>query len=83
MCNDCTTFATFNKLSLPIVIELGDDNSVTATHYGFVDVIQGYQVEAFLTPTFRLSLQSINQLDLGGHTTMIAGGKSSITCPSS
>jgi hypothetical protein len=56
----------FKKLSFPIVIELGDNNSVTAAHYGFVDVIQDYQVEALLTPTFRLSLLSINQLDLVG-----------------
>jgi len=70
MCNDRSNFSIFNKLSLPIVIELGDNNSVTATHYGFVDVIQGYQVGALYTPTFRLSLLSINQLDLGGHTTI-------------
>jgi len=73
----------FNNLSLPIVIELGDNNSVTATHYGFVDVIQGYQVEALHTPTFRLSLLSIHQLDLGGNTTIFRNGKSSITSPSS
>jgi hypothetical protein len=40
MCNDCTSFSTTKKLSLPIVIELGDNNSVTATHYRCVDVIQ-------------------------------------------
>ena len=51
MCNDRSTFSTFKTLSLPIVIELGDKNSVTATHYGFVD-IQGYQIEALHTPTF-------------------------------
>jgi hypothetical protein len=83
MCNDRSSFSTFKKLSLPIVIELGDNNSVIATHYGFVDVIQGYQVEALHTPTFRLSLLSINQLDLGGHTTIFRNGKCSITSPSS
>jgi hypothetical protein len=82
MCNDRSTFSTFKKLSLPIVIELGDKNSVTATHYGFVD-IQGYQIEALHTPTFRLSLLSINQLDLGGHTKIFWNGKCSITSPSS
>ena len=60
----------FEKLSLPIVIKLGDNNSVIATHYGFVNIIQGYQVEALHTTTFRLSLLSINQLDLGGDTTI-------------
>jgi hypothetical protein len=83
MCNDRSSFSTFKKLSLPTVIELGDNNSVTATHYGFVNVIQGYQVEALHTPTFRLSLLSINQLDLGGHTTIFQNGKCSINLPSS
>jgi len=83
MCNDCTSFATFKKLSLPVVIELRDNNSVTATHYSFVDVMQGYQVAALHTPTFRLSLQSINQLNLGGHTTIFRNGKCTITSPSS
>jgi len=51
----------FTKLSFPIVIELGVNNSVTATHYSFVDVIQGYQVKTLHTATFRLSLlQSTN-----------------------
>jgi hypothetical protein len=46
----------FKMLSFAIVIELGDNNSVTAMHYGFVDVIQDYQVEALHTSTFQLSL---------------------------
>jgi len=45
-------FSMFNKLSFPIVIELGDNNSVTATQYSFVDVIQDNQVETLHTPTF-------------------------------
>jgi len=52
MCNDRNSFATSKKLSLPIVIELGDNNFITATHYGFLDVIQTFQVEALHTPTF-------------------------------
>ena len=83
MCNDCTSFSTYIKRTPPIVIELGDNNSVTATQYGFVDVIEGYHVEALHTPTFRLSLLSINQLDLDWHTTIFQNGKSSITSPSS
>jgi len=83
MCNDRTSFSTFKKLLLLVVIELGDNNSVTATHYRFVDVIQGYQLDALHTPTFRLSLLLINQLDLGGHTTIFQDGKCSITSPSS
>jgi len=81
-CNNRSSFSTFKKLSLPIVIELGDNNSVTVTHYGFVDIIQGYQVEALHTLTFRLSLLLINQLDLGWHMTIFRNGKCSITSPS-
>jgi hypothetical protein len=82
MCNDRSTFSTFKKLSLPIVIELGDKNSVTTMHDGFVD-LQGYQVEALHTPTFRLSDLLINQLDLGRHMTLFSNGKCSRTSPSS
>jgi len=35
MCNDRSSFWTFQKLSLPIVIDLGDNTSVTATYYLF------------------------------------------------
>ena len=57
----CSSRGCHCELSFPIVIELGDTNSVTATHYGFVDVIQRYQVKTLHTPTFRLSLlQSTN-----------------------
>jgi hypothetical protein len=52
MSNDRTSFSMFKKLSLPIVIELADINSVTAMQYGFVNIIQGYQVEALHIPTF-------------------------------
>ena len=83
MCNDRSSFSPFTKLSLPIVIELGDNNSVTATHYGFADVIQGHQVEALHTPTLRLSPLSMNQLELGGHTTRFRNGNWSMTSPSS
>jgi hypothetical protein len=83
MSNDRSSFSIFKKLSLPIVIELGDNNSITTTHYGFVNVIQGNQVEALHTPSFRLSLLSINQLDLGGHMIIFQNGKCSINSPSS
>jgi hypothetical protein len=83
MCNDRSSFSTFKQLSLPIVIEVGDNNSVTTVHYGFVDVIPGYQVEALHTSTFRLPLLSINQFDLDGHTTIFRNRKCSITSPSS
>jgi len=64
-------FSKFKTLSFSIVIELGDNNSVTVMHYSFVDVIQGYQVKALHTPTFQLALLSNNQLNLGRHATIL------------
>jgi len=61
MCNDHSRFSTFKMLSLPIVIDLGDNNFVTVTHYGFVDVMLGGQVEALHTCIFHLCLLSITQ----------------------
>jgi len=81
-CNDRSSFSMFKKLSLPIVIELGDNNSVTATHYGFVKGAQGDHVEAVNTPNFRLPLLSINQSELGGHTTIFQNRICSLTSPS-
>jgi hypothetical protein len=71
------------KLSLHIIIELRDKDSVTATHDSLVDIILGDQVEALHTPTFRVALHSINQLDLGGHMTIFRNGKCSSTSTSS
>jgi hypothetical protein len=72
-----------NKLSPTIVVKLGDNSIVTATHYGFVNVIQGYEDEALHSCTFQLSLQSIIQLDLGENTTTFWNRKRIITLPSS
>jgi len=83
ICNDCSRFWTFKKLSLCIVITLADNNWVIVAQYGFIDVIQGYQIEALHIPAFGLSLLSINQLDLGRHTTKFQNGLCSITSPSS
>jgi len=81
MCNDRSRFSPFKKLSLPIIIKLGNKNSVTTTYYVFVDVIQSYQVKALHTPTFRLSLLWIKQLNCGGHTSIFRHRKCSITSP--
>jgi len=70
MANDRSSFSAFKKLSLSIVIEIRDVNSVAATGNGFLKVIQGQYVEALNTPSFELSLLSMNQLDLGGHMTI-------------
>jgi len=68
MCNDCTRFNWIKKLCQPIVIELGDDNKVTVSQHGLVNVSQENKVNALYTPTFRFSLLSINQLDTAAYT---------------
>jgi len=83
MCNDCSSISIFKMLSVPIVIKLRDNNSVTTMHYGLINVIQNYQVEAIHNCTFQSTLLSIKQLDLGMHTTIYRNGNCSITSPSS
>ena len=78
MCNDRTRFNSIKKRNQPIVIELGDDNNVIVSHHGLVNVSQEYEVNALYTPTFRLSLLSINQLDTAGYTSTFGHGKCSI-----
>jgi len=51
-----------------MLIELGDDNTVSVTHHVLVDATQGYVIDALYTPRFRLSLFSINQLHSAGST---------------
>jgi hypothetical protein len=51
-----TAAPNFSKLKMLSFTIVEDNNSVTAMHYGFIDVIQDHQVEALHTPTFRLSL---------------------------
>jgi hypothetical protein len=82
MCNNHTRFNSLKKLRQPIVIELGDDNKVTVKHHGLVNVSQEYEVNALYTPTFRLSLLCINQLDTAGYTSTFGHGKCSISSPS-
>jgi len=82
MCNDRTRFNSIKKLRQPIVIELGDDNKVTVSHHGLVNVSQEYEVNALYTPTFQISLLSINQLDTAGYTSTFGCGKYSISSPS-
>jgi hypothetical protein len=75
MCNDHTRFNSTKKLRQPIIIELGDDNQVTVSHHGLVNVSQEYEVIALYMLTFRLSLLSINQLDSDGYTSTFRRGK--------
>jgi len=82
MCNDRTRFNSIKELRQPIVIELGDDNKVTVSHHGLVNVSQEYKVNALYMPTFQLSLLSINQLDTAGYTSTFGHGKCSISSPS-
>jgi len=82
MCNDHTKFNSIKKLCQPIVIELRDDYEVTVSHHGLDNVSQEYGVNALYTPTFQLSLLSINQLDTAGYRFTFGRGKCSITSPS-
>jgi hypothetical protein len=82
MCNDRTRFNPRKKLRQPIFIELGDDKKVTASHDALINVPQEHAVNALYTPTFRLSLLSINQLDTAGYTSTFGRGKCFISSPS-
>jgi len=70
------------KLCQPIVIELGDDNKVTVSHHGLVNVSHEYEVNALYTPIFRLSLLSITQLHTARYTSTFGRGKCSISSTS-
>jgi len=70
------------KLHQPIDIELGEDNKVSVRHHGLVNISQEYEVDALYTPTFWLSLLSINQLDTASYTSTFGSGKCSISTPS-
>jgi len=78
MCNDRNCFISFKRLSSPIIIKLGDEPMVTTTYHGLVNISQDLQLNSLYTPTFRLSLLSINQLDLAGYTTTFRRGICSI-----
>jgi len=82
MCNDRTRFNSIKILRQPIVIELGDDNKVTVSHQGLVNISQEYEVNTRYMPTFWLSLLSINQLGTAGYTSTFGRGKCSISSPS-
>jgi len=83
VCNNCSLFKSFNKLRRTMLIELGDDNTVSVTHHGLVDATQGYEIDALYTPTFCLWLFSINQLGSTGSTATFGGGKCSLSSPQS
>jgi hypothetical protein len=57
-----------------MLIELCDNNE-RVTHRGLVDTTQGYEIDALYTPTFRLSLFSVNQLNSARPSATTGGGK--------
>ena len=65
-----------------IVIELWDASKVTVSHHGLVNVSQKYEVDPLYTPTFRVSLPSINPLDTAGYTCTFGHNQCSISSPS-
>ena len=78
MCNDRNSFITFKKLCKSLLIELGDKSTVIASHYGLVN-ISGSKLEAIYTPTFRVSLLSIGQLDRTGALSTFGQGAFTIS----
>jgi hypothetical protein len=64
-----------------MLIELGEENTVRVTHHGLVDATQGYEIDPLYTPTFLLSLFSVNQPESAGSIAMFSGGKCSIPSP--
>jgi hypothetical protein len=82
MCNDCTTFNSIKTLHRLIVIELGDYNTVTVSHHGPINISQEYKVNALYTPTFRLTLHSIDKSDTAGYTSTFGFAKCSISSSS-
>ena len=75
ICNNRSCFISFKSLPLPITIKLGDQTTVITTFHRLVNISQGLRFNALYTPTFRLSLLSINQLHLAGYTTTFRRGK--------
>jgi len=65
------------------VIQLGDDNTVRVTHHGLGDTTQGYEIDAFYTPTLRHPLFSVNQLDFTESTATFGDDKCYISFPES
>jgi len=71
ICNNRTRFNSIKKHRQPTVMELIDDNKYTVSHHGLVNVSQDYKVNGLHTPTIRLSLLSIHQLDTAGYTSTV------------
>jgi hypothetical protein len=75
MCNNRSSFKSFNKLQQSILIELGDDNTVSVTHPGHVDATQGYKIDALHTPTLHFLLFWINELESAGTSATCGSSK--------
>ena len=75
MCNDQNSFISLKKLSAnaTITVKLGDQSSIKVMHYGKV-ILQGAELTALYTPTFRISLLSVGQLDMAGYTSTFGKG---------
>jgi len=80
-CNDCSSVSTFVKHSHAVIIKLCEYKSVTAAHCGFIYSKHGYQVDVLNTSAFWLSLLSIDNFDLGSHTTIFRNAQCTLTSP--
>jgi hypothetical protein len=83
MCNNRSFFISYKRLPSPITIKLGYDTTVTATYHGLAHITQDLQLDALYTPTFRLSLLSISQLEHARYTTTFQRGKCFISADTS
>jgi len=77
MCNVHTRLNSIKKHCELIVNELKDDNDVSVCRNGLIHISQDYNVEVLCTPTFGLSLLSINQSISAGYTSAFGPGKCS------
>jgi len=78
MCNNRSSFLTYERLARPTPIKLADETVVMAYYHGRITVFQGYCANALHTPTFRMLLLSISQLDDDGFRTIFSNGQCSM-----
>jgi len=81
--NDLCILTLFIQLPFAIVIQLRHNNLLPTIPYGFLVVIQSYQVNTVRTPTLRCSPLWFNSFCLGWHIIIVWNGKCSITSVSS
>jgi hypothetical protein len=77
-CNNLEDFRENSITETNMIIRLGDKNQVKAKKKGVVH-LGGMDIEAFFVPEFRISLLSVDQLDVYGYTATLRSGICLIT----